>query len=293
MANPKIIIFGDPQRRYAAEAVEHFMAFAESKAQIIANCFRQNCSLDVLKEADFAVVFGGDGTILSAARDLCQADVPVIGVNVGKLGFLAEFSPNELETHFQRIVTDDSLIEKRMILYCSLENQGNERFSATAINDVVIAAGAPFNMIELKTFVQSQELAACIGDGIIISTPTGSTAYNLSAGGPILAANLSAIVITPLCPHSLSFRPIVISNDSIVEIHPVRINAETTINLDGQVSKKLQIGDVLKVKRHDGSFLVVNNPARTQWDTLAGKLSWAEKPKYNTGGQNEQRPTKK
>jgi NAD+ kinase len=281
MAKPKIIIFGDPKRRYAAEAVDDFVRFAAGKAEITANCFCSGLSVDVLKEADFAVVFGGDGTILSTARELSEADVPVIGVNVGKLGFLAEFSAAELKQLFERITSDNSLIKKRMILACGIESSGVEKFRSTAINDVVIVAGAPFNMIELKVTVQGQSLAGCTSDGIIISTPTGSTAYNLSAGGPILSADLSAIVITPLCPHSLSFRPIVINADSIVEIQPFRVNKGTTINLDGQVSHKLQAGDVVKVRRHHGSFLVVNNPARTQWDTLASKLNWAEKPKYN------------
>ncbi len=281
MAEPKLILLGDPKRPRAGDALERFVAFAKDKAHIIANCFHSDCSVDVLKQADFAVVFGGDGTILSAARQLCRTPVPVIGVNVGKLGFLAEFSVDELEKLFSRIIKDNSLIEKRMILRCRVRDQAEETFHSTAINDVVIAAGAPFNMVELKITVQGQALAGCMGDGIIISTPTGSTAHNLSAGGPILSANLSAIVITPVCPHSLSFRPVVISADSTIEIHPVRVNADTSIILDGQVGRKLKVDDVVKVDRHAGSFLVVNNPMRTQWDTLASKLSWAEKPKYN------------
>lgn len=281
MAEVKLIIFGDPKRRYTTEAVEDFLAFAEGKAEIIANCFDGDCPADALRGADFAVVFGGDGTILSAARELCETSVPVLGVNVGKLGFLAEFSPGELKELFGRIIKDESLIEKRMILDCRVERAGAEQFSSTAINDVVIASGEPFNMIEVQMSVRGEALAGCTGDGVIISTPTGSTAYNLSAGGPILSANLSAIVITPICPHSLSFRPIVIDADSVVEIRPMRVNEGTTVTLDGQVHRKLEVGDVVSVRRHRGSFLVVNNPMRTQWDTLASKLSWAGKPSYN------------
>lgn len=278
----KIIIFGDPERRYATEAMERFLVFAKDRVEIIANCFNGSCKIDTLKQADFAVVFGGDGTILSAARDICEADVPVLGVNVGKLGFLAEFSVDELLELFDRVTDDPELIEKRMILSCTIGRSGEEYFTSTAVNDVVISAGAPFNMVEMKISVKGQPVVSCIGDGLIISTPTGSTAYNLSAGGPILSANLSAIVITPLCPHSLSFRPIVISADSVIQIEPVKVNSGTTINLDGQVSHQLCTGDVVTIRRHRGTFLVVNNPIRTQWDTLAGKLNWAQKPKYNT-----------
>lgn len=291
MAKPRIIIFGDPRRRYATEAMKSFVDFARDKAEILADCFRGSCPIDTLKQADFAVVFGGDGTILSAARELCEASVPVIGVNVGKLGFLAEFAPGELQKLFDRIISDSSLIEKRMILDCRVRSKGKETFSSTAINDVVIAAGAPFSMIELKMSVQGQPLASCIGDGVIISTPTGSTAYSLSAGGPILSANLSAIVITPVCPHSLSFRPIVIDADSVVEILPVRVNEGTTITLDGQVSRELTTDDIVSVQRHSCSFEVVNNPLRTQWDTLAGKLNWAGKPKYNTDNSEQETGT--
>lgn len=279
---PKLIIFGDPKRKYAAEAVARFIDFAKGKVDMLGNCFGATCSIDVLKRADYAVVFGGDGTILSAARDLSQTNVPVIGVNVGKLGFLAEFSPDEIIELFDRIIAGQTQIEKRMIISCCVKNDSETKFCSTAINDVVIAAGVPFNMIELKIKVGRQALAGCISDGMIISTPTGSTAYNLSAGGPILSANLSAIVITPLCPHSLSFRPIVISADSLIEVQLVRVNEGTTITLDGQISHKLDTGDVVIVEKDQGAFLVVNNPLRTQWDTLAGKLNWAEKPKYTT-----------
>ncbi len=277
---PKLIIFGDGRRDFVAEAIDDFTKFAEGRAQILANCFRGDCVDDVVRDADFAVVFGGDGTILSAARGLSQTSVPVIGVNVGRLGFLAEFSIEELKKLFDRVTTDTELIEKRMMLRCTVANGGREKLSSTAINDVVINAGPSYNMVDLKITVGGQSLADCVSDGLIISTPTGSTAYNLSAGGPILSANLSAIVITPICPHTFSFRPIVISADSKVEIHPQRINKGTTVTLDGQAFRLLKDGDVVTVEKHNGAFLVVNNPLRTQWDTLAGKLSWAEKPKY-------------
>lgn len=282
MKKPKVILFADPKRPHAIEAMETFAGFAGDKIDIISNCLETVCSVDVLKNADYAVVFGGDGTILGAARQLCETKVPVIGVNVGKLGFLAEFSVSELTAQFDRILTGDLFIEKRMIMHCTVFRGGTSVFESTAVNDAVITAGAPFNMIEMKLAVDKQKPAVCIGDGMIISTPTGSTAYNLSAGGPILSANLSALVITPLCPHSLSFRPIVINADSQLRIELVRINERTTLLLDGQVQQKLQAGDRIDIRKHAGQFLVVNNPLRTQWDTLAEKLNWAESPRYQT-----------
>lgn len=280
MKQPKLILFADPGRPRAAKAMADFRTFVNGKAHVITNCLDGTCSVDALSEADFAVVFGGDGTILGAARQLCQTEVPVIGVNVGKLGFLAEFSLTEIEQLFSRIITDASLIEPRMVLRCTLESPANPLVSSTAVNDVVVTAGSPFNMIELKIEVDGQLLASCIGDGLIVSTPTGSTAYNLSAGGPILSANLSAMVLTAVSPHSLSFRPIVLRAESRIRITPQCVNQNTTLLLDGNMHHSLTSEDVIVVEKHQGDFLVVNNPMRTQWDTLDGKLKWAQKPRY-------------
>ena len=265
MKQPKLIIFGDAERNFVAEAIDDFTAFAKGKAQILANCFRGDCAVDVLRDADFAVVFGGDGTILSAARDLSESGAAVIGVNVGKLGFLAEFSIDELKDLFGRIVTDKSLIEERMVLKCTVSRAGEEIFRSSAINDVVIIAGEAFSMVDLKIKVRNQPLADCLGDGLIISTPTGSTAYNLSAGGPIISADLSAIVITPLCPHTLSFRPIVISAESPIQVQLQKLNKGTVVRLDGQVSTRLTTEDVISIEKDKGAFLLISNPLRTQW----------------------------
>jgi NAD+ kinase len=193
---------------------------------------------------------------------------------------LAEFSVDQLKRLFDRAISDRSLVEKRMMLSCSVLTDGKSRFYETAVNDVVITAGPPFSMIDMKITIGNHSVASCIADGMIISTPTGSTAYNLSAGGPILSANLSAIVITPICPHSLSFRPIVIDADRKVEIELARVNLGTTVTLDGQVSKTLNRDDVISVYKHRGCLSVVSNPELTQWDTLASKLNWGSKPNY-------------
>jgi NAD+ kinase len=280
MKKPKILIFGDKRREKVFETIQSFERFVKGKVKVLANCYHGDCVTYLLKEADYAFVFGGDGTILSAARELSENNVPVIGINVGKLGFLAEFSLNQVKKHFKRLITDKRLIEKRMVLKCTITRKNKEKIVSTAVNEVVVTAGPRFNMIGLKMMVQNQSLADCIGDGVIVSTPTGSTAYNLSAGGPILSARLSAIVITPICPHTLSFRPIVIDAEKKVEIYPQRINEGTTIILDGQILCAVEADDVITIEKNDGNFLVVNNPFQTQWDTLAGKLNWAQKPKY-------------
>ncbi|MFQ6035419.1 MAG: NAD(+)/NADH kinase [Sedimentisphaerales bacterium] len=283
MKLPRLAIFGHMQRQKVAEVIEKFRDFAQGKAEIVASCGIKGCSADVLKNCDFAVVFGGDGSIISAARNLSKAGIPLIGVNLGKLGFLAEFNVSELKKYFDDIVRGKVTIEKRMMLSCKVfsgSKRGKERFGSPVVNDVFITTGPLHRMIELKMAVDGQPIAGCVGDGLIIATPTGSTAYNLSAGGPILAGSMQAMVITPICPHSLSFRPIVISADSTVEVLCVRVSSSTTISIDGQDSLRLSVGDVVRVQREKSDFLVVNNPLRTRWDTLAAKLGWAETPKY-------------
>ncbi|MBN2456221.1 MAG: NAD(+)/NADH kinase [Sedimentisphaerales bacterium] len=286
---PKLVIFGDPKKGQVAEAIEDFSSFVKGKAKIAASCHIDECSEELLKDCDYAAVFGGDGSIISAARVMSQSSVPVIGVNLGKLGYLAEFSVAELKQLFGRIISGAVKIEKRMMLGCkvykpeskSSEGQfGAEKFSSKAVNEIFITAGAPFKMIELKISVDGQTLATGVSDGLIICTPTGSTAYNLSAGGPIVSGGMEAMVITPICPHSLSFRPIVISADAKVDIFGIGVNEGTTVSADGQLSCKLTSDDMVRVEKDSNDFLIVNNPLHTQWDTLAGKLSWAERPRY-------------
>jgi len=280
----KLAIFGDRRKGHVAEAIAEFSDFIKGKVKTVVNCGIDECAPENLREADYAVVFGGDGSIIAAARRLSRSvdktGIPVIGVNLGKLGYLAEFSVEELKDFFPQLMKGKARIEKRMMVLCRVLKKGKERFCSAAVNEIFITAGPPFRMIDLKMFVDGQHLGDCVSDGLVISTPTGSTAYSLSAGGPILSQKMEGIVITPICPHSLSFRPVVITGDSIVELRGERLNKGTTVSIDGQVSLELDIEDVVQIRRHKRDFLVVNNPLRCEWDTLATKLGWAERPKY-------------
>ncbi len=298
----KLVIFGDLRKEAVDRAIREFQGFVKGKADIAACCAADECSLETLKQSHYAVVFGGDGSIISAARTVSPTDVPIIGVNLGKLGFLAEFSVEELKLLLEKVIHGQLNIERRMMLACEVFTEegrpvitprgfhemkevqerhlGTEIFHAHAVNDIFITAGPPFRMIELEIFVNGQCLASCTSDGLIVATPTGSTAYNLSAGGPILTGSLKAIVVTPICAHSLSFRPIVIDPASTVEIVASHVNSGTTISIDGQVPWNFGVDDMIRIQKAENDFLVVNNPLRNCFETLATKLGWAGRPRY-------------
>ena len=249
-------------------------------------------------EADLVLILGGDGTLLSVARRLCGRQVPLMGVNFGRLGFLSNFSPDNFRSFLDRHLDGQPLpVRPRQMLEASVvpagvpcnaadcaEVETARRFFATALNDAVATAGPPFNMIELEIAADGEAGVRYFGDGVIVATSSGSTAYNVSAGGPIINPDVEAFCITPICPHSLSFRPVVISSRSTVVIEAVRVNPGTTLFCDGQASTQLVAGDRVVVRRSPHDVLLIEEPTAHQWRSLAEKLHWGATPKYGNGG---------
>jgi NAD+ kinase len=236
-------------------------------------------------EADAILVLGGDGTLLAAARRLAGKQIPLMGVNFGRLGFLANFTPDEFQADFHRLIERELPITPRQILQVTVEAQGAQHFSSIALNDAVVTAGPPYHIIDLVLTVRDGAAGTgsvhCSGDGIIISTPSGSTAYNLAAGGPIVTLGINAVAITPICPHSLSFRPVVAPMTSTITLTPERVNPGTTLFCDGQSSIPLRVGDKVTITRADHDVLLYDNPHSNPWQALAEKLHWALGPNYN------------
>ena len=245
-------------------------------------------------EADAILVLGGDGTLLSVARRLHGRQIPVMGVNFGRLGFLASFTPEDLLQHLEVLLTSGLPVRKALMLEASVLpadarcRAGDEeavrqrrRFVATALNDAVVTAGPPFSMIELAISAEGEPGISYFGDGVIVSTPSGSTAYNLSAGGPIISPEVPAFCITPICPHSLAFRPVVISSRSTVLLHVEKVNEGTTLFCDGQASTRLFVGERIIIRRSEHDALLIENPRAREWHSLAEKLHWAINPRYN------------
>jgi NAD+ kinase len=218
-----------------------------------------------------------------------------MGINFGRLGFLADFTPEQFRPRFEEMLKSGLVVSARSILQASVVPAESPcrtsdsadvaracRFSATALNDAVITAGQPFRMINLELSADSESVVRYSGDGVIVSTASGSTAYNVSAGGPIISPTVHAMCITPICPHSLSFRPVVVGMESTVLIQASRVNAGTTLSCDGQVSTELRAGERIVIRRADHDVLLVDNPDTKEWSVLAEKLNWAEGPRYNS-----------
>jgi NAD+ kinase len=274
-------------------ALADLIPWVRQRVQVLGEETDTPLDLDKL-DVDSLVVFGGDGTLLSTARRLKGRRVPMMGVNFGRLGFLASFSPEQFVQYFDAFVQGKLPISSRMQLEASVidadvpckltdnaEVAEKRRFYSTALNDAVIAAGSPFRMIELVLGTDHDAGVRFLGDGLIVATPSGSTAYNVSAGGPILSPNVDAICVTPLCPHSLSFRPIVVGSQSKVMLVAKRVNKGTTLFCDGQANASLHVGDRVVVRRSPSDVLLVENPDAREWRTLAEKLNWAAGPRYN------------
>ena len=245
-------------------------------------------------DVDAVLVLGGDGTLLSVARRLQGRQVPVMGVNYGRLGFLAGFRPDEVQAQFEPMLNGTLPISSRQMLdvsilapdvECDLMSDAavskKRRFHVLSLNDVVINAGPPFHMIELALGTDGDFGVKVFGDGMIVSTPSGSTAYNVSAGGPILNPPVQGFCLTPIAPHSLSFRPVIVPSETKIMLIANEVNKGTTLVCDGQDCARLKKGDRVVIRRADRDLLLVENPHSRRWRALAEKLHWASTPKYN------------
>ena len=277
----RVFLLANPSKPLAVSGLAALRRFAESRCTLVGAELGLDGRPAIDVEADRIVVLGGDGTLIGVARSLGGAQIPLIGVNVGKFGFLAEFSVQGLEDSFDRVITDDRLIGRRTMLHATVVRGSDATETSLAVNDCVIQAGPPFRQIHLDLTVSNEHLSTVEGDGLIVCTASGSTAHNLSAGGPIMQSGIDAIALTPLAPHSLTHKPIVIERDSIIEILAMSTNAGTTVIIDGQVPWPLHAGNRLIIRRFEADSLIVHNPQYTRWHKLVTKLHWGRPPVYD------------
>ena len=231
---------------------------------------------DLAIESDAVVVLGGDGTMLSIARELAPHGAPLIGINQGRLGFLTDISVDAMLETMGEILDGDCLSESRFLLTVTIRRQGENVFEACAFNDAVVSKGATARLIELEVFVDGQFVYSQRSDGLIISTPTGSTAYALSSGGPILHPTLEAVVLVPICPHTLSNRPIAVNSESTIEILLLHAD-DARVHFDGQRHFDLQENDWVIVRRSKQMVRLLHPFGHSYYDMLRQKLHWGEK----------------
>ena len=289
----RLFIVANVAKPLVKPAIDELIPWLKQRVEVVG--MDEGCSGDWSNiNADCILVLGGDGTLLATARKLNGRPIPVMGINYGRLGFLADFTPAQFKPRFEEILKTGFVIQKRAMLEASIIPQGSilklaesgaveklRRFSSTALNDVVITAGSPFRMIDLQISADGDSGVQYSGDGVIVATASGSTAYNVSAGGPILSPNVDAMCITPICPHSLSFRPVVLPMSSVVYISAKRVNTGTTLICDGQVPSQLLSDDVIVIRRSKNIVQMVDNPETKEFRVLAERLNWAEGPRYN------------
>lgn len=226
---------------------------------------------------DIILVFGGDGTFLGVSRLACEHGTPILGINLGGLGFLTEITVDEIYPMMERILSGDYEIEDRQMLRTTVRRGKTGAKHYEVLNDVVINKEAVARIIDLEIYIEGSHVTTYKADGIILSTPTGSTAYSLSAGGPIVHPALPVTIITPICPHTLTNRPLVVSNEMKVEIKITTQEPDTYLTLDGQIGIRLKTGDVIEVRKSDTVVKLIKSPFRDYFTILKTKLMWGER----------------
>jgi NAD+ kinase len=235
-------------------------------------------SSEIAHDADLVVVLGGDGTLIAAARLVGEREVPILGVNLGSLGFLTEITLDELYPAMERSLEGDFEVSERMMLTASVTRGGEELCSHRVLNDVVLNKGALARIIDMETVVDHHYLTTFKADGLIVSTPTGSTGYSLSANGPIIHPALECISITPICPHTLTNRPLVVGRDASIQIRlKSGVDEAVYLTLDGQVGVKLATGDAVQIERSAHATRLIQSRSKDYYEVLRTKLKWGER----------------
>lgn len=285
MPKPRVVILADKQRRETTQPLKQIREGIAHRAEIIDVIQAENDALPPDLNADLAIAIGGDGTIMSQIRRLVDRDIPIVGVNIGRFGFLAEFDARTLIEQADIVFNGSPPMRECMLLSAAVRDRSSsDVYRGLAVNDAVITAGPPFRMIELCLTMDGEPGPVLNGDGVIISTPAGSTAYNVSAGGPIVHPSLEAMIITPLAVHSLAFRPIVAPAATELHISISRANPGTALVLDGQDTIELSEHMDILITRHPHRAQLVVNPALSYWKVLLDKMRWAAPPTYRDRG---------
>ena len=275
----RVILLGFGARSDVIGEVNRIRPLIEERAEVVCADFDGKADLSTV-EADLAIVFGGDGSILRAAHQMAKRQIPVVAVNLGKLGFLADLSPAELIPLLDTLSIDKLPVVEHLMFKCQVIRDGRLLDERLGLNEVAVQTGPPFAILNVDLYVDSELVTTYSGDGLIVSTPVGSTAHSLSAGGPILRKDLQAFVISPISPHTLTNRPVVDSADRVYELAVANPHPGTTVVVDGAVLATLQPNDRVRVQRAQATFRLVEAPGHSYYRTLREKLGWGGRLQY-------------
>jgi NAD+ kinase len=278
----RVVLLGFGWRPEVLAGAERLRPVLERHAQIVAADFDFSQDLSAV-EADVAIVLGGDGSILRAAHQMGHRQLPVIAINLGKLGFLADLSPEELLDVLRDFRAGRLKLVEHLMFECRVLRGEQVRCQQLGLNEVAVQAGPPFAIMDIDLYVDSELATTYSCDGLIVSTPVGSTAHSLSAGGPILRKDLRAFVIVPISPHTLTNRPVVDSSERVYELVVARPGAGTSVVVDGRVLCTLQEGDRVRVEQAVPRFTLVAAPGHSYYRTLREKLGWGGRLRLNDG----------
>lgn len=270
---PRVILLAEGDRADICAEVERLRPLVEQYVEVIHADLEFESDLSVV-EAEFALVFGGDGSILRAAKQMGYRQRPVIGVNLGRLGFLADLHPDQLDQVLPEICSGDYRVIDHLMFECRVVRNGEERHLILGLNQAAVLAGSPFAILDVQLYVDGELATTYSCDGLIVSTPVGSTAHSLSAGGPIVRKNVEAFVISPISPHTLTNRPIVDTASRVYELVVPRPHDGTALVVDGQVVDRLSANDRIRIERAMPVFRLVEASGHGYYRTLREKLGW-------------------
>lgn len=272
-AMPRVVILGAPDRERVRSESARLRPIIAQYAEIVAEDYEFQYGFED-PDIDLVIVFGGDGSILQTARQLAGRQIPVLGVNCGNLGFLAALSPDDFLEVWPRVCCGAFKVIDHLMLQVNLIRNGDSICEQLVLNEVAILGGPPYQILGIDLFADGVLATRYQCDGLILATPVGSTAHNLSAGGPILRRNVQAVVISPISPHTLTYRPLVDSADTEFELTVSEPNESTSVVVDGRIMSQLLPGDRVHVRRAASSFEMLSVPGQNDYRTLREKLGW-------------------
>lgn len=260
--------------------MKRLVRWLEGRAELVFSELTYESSRALPRRPDMLFVLGGDGTLIACVRDLGTQQVPIVGVNVGKLGYLADFTIDQIEREGDFLFNGPIPLTRRVMLDVRIDFADGPPFQTCAVNDCVVHAGRPFRMIEIAVEADGDSVLEIAGDGLIVATPSGSTAHNLAAGGPILEPTARSVILTPICPHALTCRPLTMGIDRRIVVRVRRANKATSAVIDGRTIKPIGEQDRITLSRYCAEFQLVRNPSHSEWHALRHKLRWGELPSF-------------